>query len=378
VTGIVVGYSFTLFLAALTIQHQAILRREMRFTALALIQICATIVGITVGIALALHGYGYWALVWKDLTTGVVMAIGTWIAYPWFPSRPVRGSGVASMLRFGRDVTVFNIVFFVSRSLDQIVLGKFWGAAIAGIYRQAYQLITMLITQIQFPFSHVSVSTLSQLQGNPERYRRCYAKYLSVLLFISMPVAVYFAIFSENIVNILLGAQWIQAGPVVRALAIGAFIHPVAESIGLVLFTLGQTNRYCRWGIMNAIFRVAAIVIGLQWGLLGIAIASAGASYLIAITSLVFSLRGTPISGMSVVKEMYSPMLGSLAMGMILILSARNSEWISSPAGTPISLCLAAVTYCLIWYFFPDGKQRLAEYLSYPYEAVRAFSMSRR
>jgi PST family polysaccharide transporter len=42
------------------------------------------------------------------------------------------------MIKLGRDVTGFNIVHFISRSLDQILIGKYWGAGPLGLYRQAY------------------------------------------------------------------------------------------------------------------------------------------------------------------------------------------------------------------------------------------------
>src|SRR5207249_1117530 len=104
------------------------------------------------------------------LTAGACAAIATWMMFPWRPSLPVRNSGVGPLVRVGRDLTVFNVTYFISASLDQILLGRFWGPAIVGLYRQAQQLVS-IPNQVQLPFQYVSLPALSRLQNEPERYR---------------------------------------------------------------------------------------------------------------------------------------------------------------------------------------------------------------
>src|SRR5438876_7364922 len=54
---IALALSANFFFSSLTIQHHALLRREMRFATLAQVQIIATVVSIAVAITLAFHGY---------------------------------------------------------------------------------------------------------------------------------------------------------------------------------------------------------------------------------------------------------------------------------------------------------------------------------
>lgn len=372
---IAVALSLNFLFGGLTIQHHALLRRQMRFASLAQIKIIATAVGITVGISLALQGYGHWALVWKEISTSVFTAIGTWIKGGWRPSLPVRISEVSPMLRFGRDITVFNVMYFISQSLGQILLGKFSGPALLGLYRQAHQLITIPISQLQGPLQLVAMPALSRLQKEPERYRRYYEKSLSLLLFISMPVAMYIAIFSESIVRLVLGDKWSEAAPVLTMLAIGGLIHPVIVTIGIVLVSSGNTKRYSVWGIMSAMCIGLAICGGLPWGPVGVAAAYSAADYVILICSLAIYLRDTPVPRLLVVKTMSSPLLCSVMMGIVLLLSARSNVWISSPAGIPISICVAVAAYFGFWLLLPEGKQKLTEYLTYPFVALRAASL---
>jgi len=137
---ICVAISSTFLFGGLTVQHQALLRRQLRFPQLALIQVISTALSTLIGILLAWQGLEYWALVWKEVSRAVVHTVGTWLLSNWQPGLPVRGSGVRKMIQTGSHVTGFNIVAFASQNLDQMLLGKFWGAEAVGLYKQAAHL----------------------------------------------------------------------------------------------------------------------------------------------------------------------------------------------------------------------------------------------
>ncbi|MHC4216434.1 MAG: oligosaccharide flippase family protein, partial [Planctomycetota bacterium] len=108
-TWITVVSSLAFIFGGFTIQHQALLRRQMRFGVLALIQITSMLVGVLAGIVLAWCGGGYWAIVIIPLVTAVVASIGVWLTCGWRPGLPVRNSGVRTMLAFGGHVTGFSV-----------------------------------------------------------------------------------------------------------------------------------------------------------------------------------------------------------------------------------------------------------------------------
>ncbi|PYS85770.1 MAG: hypothetical protein DMF70_03680 [Acidobacteria bacterium] len=96
--GITAGYAVSILLTGLYIQHEAILMRQMRFAAVAIVEIGAITFGLGAAIVAAWYGAGYWALVVNMLAMTVAMLVGFWVACGWWPGLPVRGSGVRSML----------------------------------------------------------------------------------------------------------------------------------------------------------------------------------------------------------------------------------------------------------------------------------------
>ncbi len=132
-TAITAVLSTSFLLGGMTIQHQALLRRHLRFGALAVISIGASVVSPITTILLALVGLGYWALVAGALAAAATTALLTFLFCPWMPGRMERGTGVRGMLTFGGHVTAANVVNFLSLNLDNVFIGRFIGAAATGI-----------------------------------------------------------------------------------------------------------------------------------------------------------------------------------------------------------------------------------------------------
>jgi len=80
--------SMVFFFGGLTVQHRALLERQMRFGVLGAINVISTIVSIALAILLALHGSGVWSLVFRDVVFAVLYGAGTWLACRWVPGRP--------------------------------------------------------------------------------------------------------------------------------------------------------------------------------------------------------------------------------------------------------------------------------------------------
>ena len=90
---ITIAYAAGFLFGGLVVQHEALLRRRMRFLALAVAEVVALVISIVVAITLALNGASYWALVFSQLTLGVIYGLAVWIACGWRPGLPVRNSG---------------------------------------------------------------------------------------------------------------------------------------------------------------------------------------------------------------------------------------------------------------------------------------------
>ena len=152
------------FLASgLTVQHWALLRRQMRFGAIAGMETAADLVSFAAAIALAATGAGYWALVVQRLIPPLVMLLASWGACRWRPSLPERAAGVRALLGFGAGVTGSQLAGAFARSVDQILIGWLWGPAVLGLYERTTRLLLVPINTINAPIYAAAMPALSRV-----------------------------------------------------------------------------------------------------------------------------------------------------------------------------------------------------------------------
>lgn len=279
-TLITVGYAAGFLAGGLTVQHEALLRRQMRFGALAALELGSLLAGLAAAIALAWRGAGYWALVANQLVYGVVYAAGAWGVSRWKPGRPVRGSGVRSMLAFGGNLTGFQVVNYFGSNLDNLLVGRFWGPRQLGLYAKAYQLLLLPIDQINTPVAGVSVPALARLTGEPERYRAAYMRILEKLTLVTMPLAAFMVVTSDWLVRLVLGPQWDETGRIFMILGFGALLLPVHNSMGWLFMTQGRAREMFHWSFIDVAMKVSLILAGLPWGATGVAFGIVARVYL--------------------------------------------------------------------------------------------------
>lgn len=365
-TWVGLALSTSFLFVGLSVQHQALLRRQMRFTAIITRDIASMLFGVVIAIVLAWCGAVYWSLVAMQVGTAAAGTISVWLACSWRPGLPARHSGVRPMLHFGLDITGFNIVNYFARNADKILLGRFYGSYVTGLYSKAYNLFMLPIRQIRVPLTAVAIPALSHLQNEPTRYARYYYKLVSFMAFVTMPLSGFLFICSGNIIRLLLGEKWMGASAIFKILAVAAFIQAVETTRGLTLVSLGQSRKYLKWGIFISIFFVSTYVIGVRWGARGIALSYVIGDYLIMIPSLCYCFRGTPVSVVGFFRAISRPAAISLTTTAIMYL-AYKFVLANQPDYVVIVACLilGTASYFAIWYVIPGGTATLRELLSY-------------
>lgn len=364
-TPVTVALATGLIFGGLTIQHEALLKRNMRFAALAAIDVTSMGTGVTTGIVAACLGAGYWSLVFMQVATSAAMAIGVWIVSGWRPGWPRLHSGIRSMLNFGWNIVAFRVVNYFARYADNILLGRFRGAVVLGLYNRAYSILLLPLNQITWPITSVAMPALSRIQGDPRRYASYYIKSVQFLSFICMPLVVLLAVCSKSVVNIMLGSQWTGASRIFQILAITAFIQPASSTAGVVLLSLGRSGRILKFGIFNSSFIVLSFVVGVRWGAIGVAAAYAIANYVILFPSLWYCFRGTPITVSAFMRAIARPTIASLVMALMLLLANFLLGNQPDIVVIGVSLLIGLSVYLGVWILMPGGLNILSNFYEY-------------
>jgi O-antigen/teichoic acid export membrane protein len=349
-------------LGGLTIQHEALLRRQMRFTSLAVVEIAAMLASVSIAVSLAWYGAQYWSLVFSQLAFAAATAACVWMLSGWRPGLPTRRSGVRSMLLFGGNLTGFNLINYWARNLDNVLIGRFWGALQLGLYSRAYQLLLLPIDQITAPITAVAVPALSRLADSPERYRRAYVRILAKLAMVTMPLMAFMIATSDWVVRLILGSQWMGVSPLFAWLGLAGLVQPLSSTAGWLLITQARTRDMFWWGTVGCTIIMASICAGLPWGALGVAMSYSLCNVLIVQPFLLwFVCRTGPIRAGDVLRAIAPAVWASLCLLAVLSLLRRSLGAVDAPQGLALAAVIATVIVPVVFLVLPSGRLALLD-----------------
>jgi len=300
------------FINAAGIQHGVLLQREMRFTALSVINTVSLIVSSALAVAGAVAGYGYWALVAMAVTAPVVSTVGFWLATAWVPGMPRRRAGIRSMMHFGGTLTVNGLAIYIANNLDKVLLGRFCGVDALGIYGRAYQLINIPTDNLNSAVGEVAFSALSRLQDDPSRLKSYFLKGYSLILALTLPITIACAFFADDIILVLLGPKWKAATAIFRLLTPTVLVFAIANPLGWLVCALGLVRRGLKMSLLITPIMIAGYVIGLPYGPSGVAFAYSAVMMLWVIPAIAWSIHGTVISFRDIMLAVSRPLGASI------------------------------------------------------------------
>ena len=288
--------SLNFLTCGLRVQHDALLRRQMRFTALAIRDVVSWVISIPVAIMIAWRGGGYWAVIGLPMTYNLVHMTLSWALSGWIPGLPRRDADIRSLVSFGGKVAVAYLVWNPMRSVDAVLIGWRWGASPLGLYSRAFNLLMRPVNQLSVPARSVAIPTLSRTQSDPERFARYYLRAINLMVWISAPIFAFLFVAAEPVIILTLGNRWIDAAEVFQIFAIGAVGQLLLETTVWLLVSRGQSDRLLKMFLMVSPIIVASFAAGLPFGIKGVALC--GSLVLVAIFPwmLKFAFHGTALT----------------------------------------------------------------------------------
>ena len=310
--GIMTALAGALVATGVGAPHAAVLRRELRFRTHATVGVVANLIGVATGITTAWAGWSYWSLVAMTVTTTVTRAIGMWTCSGWRPSRPAIADGIRPMVRLGAYLGGTSLLTTASRSISRIMIGFGLGDAAAGYYTNASRLIVQPATQLNTPLTSVAIPALSRLQSDPERFRAFYRRGLEAVIFLLCPFMLVAMAGADHLIPLFLGPQWTASIPLFLALTPAGLVTCTGVATSWVYIPLGRTDRQFRWRILSSIVTIVAVLIGLRWGTLGVAVAFSVQAVAMRIPAIAYCLHGTFLRGTDVAGPVWRTALAAV------------------------------------------------------------------
>lgn len=335
--------SLTLLLAGLGAPATGLLRRQMRFRALALIGIGSYAVGYgIVGIALAVLGAGVTALVAAILTQATLTTVLAY-ALTRHRLRPTRSRAAHRAIgAFGGQVSVIGFFEFLGNELDTLAVGRFADVTQLGLYNRGYLLVTLPLYQLKSGLSKVLFPALSSIQDDLPRMGRTYLSAVGGAAAIGVPVCAGIAVAASELISVLLGPQWTDAVPVVPWLAVAAASSLVGHFGGVMAEAQGVLRAKLVVVVSKVSLLAALLALAAGGPVEAYAAALAGSAVFGMLAYVVVMSRTLDLSAASILGRLV-PALLATATVVVVQLSVR---WALVRAGAPdaVNLLLQIVS----------------------------------
>jgi len=362
VTPILIGMSVSFLLSALTIVHNGLLQRHMKFVTLAKIEVASAVISYAVGIGAALLGHGVWSLVYQVVTNSAVFLILIWYASDWRPRFMFIWSEVRSVMNYSLNLTGYNVFYYFAQNVDNFLIGRFLGTEALGLYDLAYRLMTFPMQAISAVFGKVMLPFYAKAQEDLPRFRQAFMRSAEAISFITFPLMLGLLAVREPFVLTVFGSQW---APVITLLALFAplsAIRSIVTTTGSIFMAMGRADLQLRWGVFSNLFVIAGLVIGLQWGIVGVAAGFTIASLLLTYHNFAIPFR---LIGMRV-STLAAGLRATTLCSVLMFLTIYGADLaLGDRFGSGVLLCayivIGALSYMMFTWLF--NRQLLNEFL---------------
>ena len=216
--------SCSFLITGFTVIPYGMLRRELKYRELAIIELAGQVVGNgAVAITMAVMGCGVWSIVGGTLSQQAIVAAGSWYAANGASGRFTFGRPTAACrtyLQYGVRHSWNTFLEFIFYNVDVLVISNWFGVQNTGYFNRAYSLSHLAVEQVMTSVVRVLFPVLARLRGDREREHATFqvAFMLGGVFASGLCAAMFVA--APEIVGVLYGPKWIAIIPLVRIFAI--------------------------------------------------------------------------------------------------------------------------------------------------------------
>jgi PST family polysaccharide transporter len=268
---IVQALAVTFLVNGMSTQYRASLNRALSFGRLAACDTLAQGLALCVAVALAVVGAGIWSLVAQQVVQSTALLVLLVTLGGWLPQRYDRSASVGSQLRFGWYLMATQLLGYVSRNVDNVIIGQRFGAGPLGVYSRAYQLLLLPLNQLNAPSTTVALPLLSRSRSDPELFNRRLLRGQSIMVTLVCCVFGFAGGQASQIVDVLFGPQWAGVAPIFAVLSFAGGFQAVSYATYWVFLSRAMTASNLLFSSISRAVVILALFAGAQWGPLGVA-----------------------------------------------------------------------------------------------------------
>lgn len=349
ITQILYVLAFTFILTATGSVHGTILRKQLRFGLLKIIDGTGILIQTGTAIILAVFfDFGYWSLVGGLLFSNFITVAMKIFTTRWVPSLHFDRKSFQYIFRYGIHGLGTSMVQYLQNNVDYLLVGKLLGTSMLGIYGFAYRIPFILLNQLANPIGHVLFPALATVQNSNEQLADAFLKVAKYIALITLPMLAGLACLAQPTIVVLWSSKWLQATTPMQMLCFGAAIKCILIGHGSIFFCRNRPDLPFKFSVMETILTASAVIVfGSIYGINGVASGMVFGA-LLQVVSACYALHLVQASPMLLLRTLQPPVVSTVGCVVMTLVARTIGE---SMAFSPIVVLLVAVPTGILGYF---------------------------
>ncbi len=339
--------------------QQSLLKKEMEFKKLFNINIISTIIYGLITIMLAFNGFGVKALVIGYISKNIIITILIISFQRWLPDFNFNFREIKDLLNFGIYAFGSSFLNYFNRNLDYLIIGRFLGSEALGYYTLAYKLMLIPVQKIGGIISNTFLPAFSQIKNNQKSIKKYYLKVLQLISLLTFPMMGGLFIVAPEFILSIYGENWIPVIILIQILSVTGALQSLGTTVGIILFSQGRSDISFKWNLFAVSNLAIAMIIGMNWGIVGVAAGVAIFSFYAFWISFYITGNLINMSLKELANFIKKPFFYTIFMILIIYLT---KTYLVSPKVNqmPIQLAINVITGVIAYtavFLIVDGKE---------------------
>lgn len=334
-----------LFINALSIVQQNILRKELKFKKLSYIQLTSVIISVAIAISLAYNGFGVWALVIQQLALGIITTIILWMTAKWHPALCFSTKSFKELFSYGAYMLMSDILNGICDNIQGLIIGRRYSVTDMGYYSQAKRLETVPTQSISNAVSQVIFPVFSKIQDDKDKLYTATRKGLRSMNFFNIPLMMLLITIADSLLVLLYSEKWIESIPYFRILCVAGLVNCMQSINYQLVCAVGKSKVMFRWNMVKRICGLLFILGGMYWGIFGMMWGMVLSFYF---TYIVNAMLASSYSGYTLCKQVVDA-VPVLAISIVASLVTYYMQYLVD-AGYAVIIIIQILVFAIVYF----------------------------
>jgi len=329
---------------------EALMARNLEFKKTALINLLSAIIGAIVALTCALNGLGVWTLVYAAIAIFWTQGIGLFLSAKMFiwPSFDYRGS--REMFTFGGTVLLAHLFWTIQSQSDIFIASRWLTPFELGLYAEALFLTTIFTAKFVPPLNEIAFPAYARIQNDPAALSWSFLKAVRLIMLVACPIYFGMAVTAHELVHVVLGAKWLPMAPIVSVLALVMPLMTLQILFAPANNAMGKPHISARVTMFGALVMSINFLVGVQFGVMGLAYAWVAGFPLVTIATFVLSKEHLGLTAGALARAVFPALCAALVMAGLVYFTGRMLPEMNVYARLAILLVVGASSYLALLY----------------------------